>query len=185
MLCLVRASHCPRRLLWPSKSFLTDADVTEFHRVEFCMQVTELLGRERVIFVEDGIVSFSPIRDRGKNPIGNPGSLESALVDMALLSQCDDIVTTFASSFGYVAAAWGGIAPVGGLLLSPCYIVFLAVRTTIHSYRSAHPGSREGINTQISISSPEAGSCRGLRGALALFYQSVSQSITSFPATYG
>ncbi|CAL8465691.1 g5227 [Coccomyxa elongata] len=87
--------------------FFIAADVPETYP-----QVTHLLGRERVIFVEDGIVNFSPIRDRGKNPIGNPGSLESALLDMALLSQCDDIVTTFASSFGYVAAAWGGIAPV-------------------------------------------------------------------------
>ena len=76
------------------------------------MQVAEILGRQRVVFVEDGIVAFSPIRDRGKNPIGNLGSLESALVDIALLSHCDDIITTFASSFGHVAAAWGGIAPV-------------------------------------------------------------------------
>ncbi|BDA51570.1 probable fucosyltransferase 5 [Coccomyxa sp. Obi] len=87
--------------------FFIAADVPETYP-----QVTKILGRERVIFVEDGIVKFSPIRDRGKNPIGNPGSLESALVDIALLSQCDDIITTFASSFGYVAAAWGGIAPV-------------------------------------------------------------------------
>lgn len=87
-----------------------------------CIQVAKILGSDRVLFVEDGIVSFSPMRDRGKNPIGNPGSLESALIDMALLSHCDDIVTTFASSFGYVAAAWGGIAPVC-LLLSPCFIL--------------------------------------------------------------
>jgi len=46
------------------------------------------------------------------NEAENPGTVHSALVDMALLSQCDDLVVTMASSFGYVAAAWGGYAPV-------------------------------------------------------------------------
>ena len=44
--------------------------------------------------------------------IGNPGTMESAIVDMALLSSCNDLVVTISSSFGYVAAAWAGIAPV-------------------------------------------------------------------------
>ena len=42
----------------------------------------------------------------------NPGTLESALVDMALMARCNDLVVTLASSYGYVAAAWGGFAPV-------------------------------------------------------------------------
>ncbi len=31
---------------------------------------------------------------------------------MMLLSECQELVTTGASSFGSVAAGWGGIAPV-------------------------------------------------------------------------
>ena len=46
------------------------------------------------------------------NDAENPGTVTSALIDMALLSHCDDIVLTMASSFGYVAAAWAGYAPV-------------------------------------------------------------------------
>ena len=41
------------------------------------------------------------------NDAQNPGTVQSALIDMALLSHCDDLVVTMASSFGYVAAAWG------------------------------------------------------------------------------
>lgn len=74
-------------------------------------QVEEILGRERVIYTLNGI-SDGHITDPPHNPSRNPGTLESALIDMALLSRCDEIVTTFASSFGYVAAAWGEIAPV-------------------------------------------------------------------------
>lgn len=37
-------------------------------------------------------------------------------MDMALMSHCNDLVMTVASSFGYVAAAWGGYAPVGSTL---------------------------------------------------------------------
>jgi len=37
-------------------------------------------------------------------------------MDMALMSHCNDLVMTVASSFGYVAAAWGGYAPVGATL---------------------------------------------------------------------
>jgi xyloglucan fucosyltransferase len=34
------------------------------------------------------------------------------VLDMALLAGCDALVITGGSSFGYVAAAWGGIVPV-------------------------------------------------------------------------
>lgn len=46
------------------------------------------------------------------NEAENPGTVQTALIDMALLSHCNDLVVTMASSFGYVAAAWGGYAPV-------------------------------------------------------------------------
>ena len=40
-----------------------------------------------------------------KNPLThNPGNEENALVDMKLLSLCDDLVITYGSSFGFVAA---------------------------------------------------------------------------------
>lgn len=41
----------------------------------------------------------------------NPGSLQDALVDARLLSFCEEIITTYGSSFGSTAAAWGGIEP--------------------------------------------------------------------------
>jgi hypothetical protein len=40
-----------------------------------------------------------------KNPLThNPGTETNALVDMKLLSLCDDLVITYGSSFGFVAA---------------------------------------------------------------------------------
>ena len=44
--------------------------------------------------------------------VNNPSTPESALIDMRLLSECSELVITVASSYGSVAAAWGGIAPV-------------------------------------------------------------------------
>jgi len=38
--------------------------------------------------------------------------MEGAVIDLSLLSLCDDILLTATSSFGYVAAAWGGVFPV-------------------------------------------------------------------------
>ena len=43
---------------------------------------------------------------------GNPGSPESALLDWKLLTECDDLLITVGSSFGQIAAAYAGIAPV-------------------------------------------------------------------------
>jgi hypothetical protein len=42
---------------------------------------------------------------------GNPGTIDDALIDMALLSMCSEIVTTYGSSFGGVAAGMGGLLP--------------------------------------------------------------------------
>ncbi|CAG8555195.1 10853_t:CDS:1, partial [Gigaspora margarita] len=42
------------------------------------------------------------------NPImpGNPGTEAGALIDLKLLGLCDDLVITYASSFGFLAAGW-------------------------------------------------------------------------------
>ena len=37
------------------------------------------------------------------NEAANPGTMEAALLDLALLSTCDDMIVTVASSFGWVA----------------------------------------------------------------------------------
>ena len=81
--------------------------------------MSRILGAERVIFTDNGIapraVEVSELEAevaRTQTSAANPGTLESALIDMALLSRCNDMVMTGASSFGYVAAAWGGYAPV-------------------------------------------------------------------------
>ena len=76
------------------------------------VQVSDILGRERVIFTDNGIAPLTHVDHLQHTPSNNPGTLESGLMDMALLSQCDDIVMTITSSFGYIAAAWGGVAPV-------------------------------------------------------------------------
>ena len=44
--------------------------------------------------------------------MNNPGTPESALIDMRLLSECNELVVTVGSSYGSIAAAMGGIAPV-------------------------------------------------------------------------
>ncbi len=75
-------------------------------------QVINILGKDRVVFAENGIAPTGTAAGQAETAAQNPGTLESALVDMALMSRCDDLVMTVASSFGYVAAAWGGYAPV-------------------------------------------------------------------------
>jgi hypothetical protein len=42
----------------------------------------------------------------------NPGNTADALADIALLSRCVEIVTTYGSSFGGVAAGMGGLLPL-------------------------------------------------------------------------
>ena len=72
-------------------------------------QVERLLGRERVIYRHDNGVGSVTSPTATAN---NPGTPESGLIDMRLLSNCDELVITVASSYGSVAAAWGGIDPV-------------------------------------------------------------------------
>lgn len=72
-------------------------------------QVVELLGQDMVIYRHDNGVGTVKSKVIG---VHNPGTPESALIDMRLLSECSELVITVASSYGSVAAAWGGIAPV-------------------------------------------------------------------------
>lgn len=44
--------------------------------------------------------------------VNNPGTPESALIDMRLLSECNELVVTVGSSYGSIASGIGGIAPV-------------------------------------------------------------------------
>lgn len=67
---------------------------------------TALLDRS-VVWTENGVgcnTTASVIR--------NPGTELSGLVDLFLLSKCSDLIITYSSSFGYVAAALAGIKPV-------------------------------------------------------------------------
>jgi hypothetical protein len=73
------------------------------------MQVEQLLGRQRVVYRRDNGVGSVTSPTATAN---NPGTPESGLIDMRLLSECDELVVTVASSYGSVAAAWGGVAPV-------------------------------------------------------------------------
>ena len=71
-------------------------------------EIRRTLGPERVVSM-DGRV------DKGakeKTRAGDPGTEESAVLDMRLLSMTDALLVTSASSFGYVAAAWGGVVPI-------------------------------------------------------------------------
>ncbi|BDA47125.1 probable galactoside 2-alpha-L-fucosyltransferase [Coccomyxa sp. Obi] len=87
--------------------FFLAADDTEVYD-----QVAEILGRERVIFTDNGIAPLHKVDHIQYTPSGNPGTLETGLMDLALLAQCDDIIMTITSSYGYIAGAWGGLAPV-------------------------------------------------------------------------
>lgn len=67
------------------------------------------MGRDRVIYRADNGVGSVKSQVIG---VYNPGTPESALIDMRLLSECSELVVTVGSSYGSVAAAWGGVVPV-------------------------------------------------------------------------
>jgi hypothetical protein len=79
--------------------FLVATDVPEIvHDVR-----TALRGRVVVYMDKDMKVVYQPNE--------NPGTVVDALIDMKLLSMCDEILITYGSSFGQIAAAWGGLKP--------------------------------------------------------------------------
>ncbi|BDA51568.1 probable galactoside 2-alpha-L-fucosyltransferase [Coccomyxa sp. Obi] len=71
-------------------------------------EVRSTLGPERVVNMDGG--AREGVKE--KTRAGDPGTEESAVLDMRLLSMTDALLVTSASSFGYVAAAWGGIVPI-------------------------------------------------------------------------
>ena len=77
--------------------------------LSWAVQIVELLGEDMVIYRKDNGVGSVFSKVIGVN---NPGTPESALIDMRLLSECNEVVITVGSSYGSVAAAWGGIPPV-------------------------------------------------------------------------
>ena len=74
------------------------------------LQVVRILGKEQVIYTDNGIapsaldeVTEDDVIAKVQTAAANPGTLTSALIDMALMSRCNDLVVTMSSSFGYVA----------------------------------------------------------------------------------
>ena len=80
-------------------------------------QVKNILGAERVVHTNYNMTTFTEA--------GNPGTHEAAVVDLKLLSLCDDLVITSASSFGSVAAGWGNIKGVHMTFGNPHRLRFL------------------------------------------------------------
>jgi xyloglucan fucosyltransferase len=56
----------------------------------------------QVVWTENGIQSKA-------TAAGNPGTEHSAVVDMLLLSQCDELLVTYESSYGWIAHGFGGL----------------------------------------------------------------------------
>ena len=73
--------------------------------------VSSILGAGRVVSLH-----LRHGQHANRTTSGNPGTEDSAVLDMRLLSMTDALIITSASSFGYVAAAWGGIIPIHVLL---------------------------------------------------------------------
>ena len=71
-----------------------------------------------MIFTDNGVAPVQKADHIKYMPSANSGRLETDLMDLALLSQCNDLVMTVTSSTGYIAAAWGGLAPVRPHLLT-------------------------------------------------------------------
>ncbi|CAG8692734.1 23816_t:CDS:1, partial [Racocetra persica] len=55
-----------------------------------------------IVHTDDDMDALNPVSGR----TGNTGSEVVALIDMQLLSLCDDLVITYGSSFGFIAAGW-------------------------------------------------------------------------------
>ncbi|CAL5223455.1 g5974 [Coccomyxa viridis] len=72
-------------------------------------KVVEIMGQDMVIYRPDNGVGTVKSKVIGVN---NPGTPESALIDMRLLSECNELVVTVGSSYGSIASGIGGIAPV-------------------------------------------------------------------------
>ncbi|CAG8833633.1 36112_t:CDS:2, partial [Gigaspora margarita] len=59
-------------------------------------------GRNRLVNLLNNMDLFNPIMQEDENP----GTEAGALIDLKILGLCDDLVITYASSFGFLAAGW-------------------------------------------------------------------------------
>ena len=101
------ASYCSVARAIQFAAGISEADVRFFVATDseaVHAQVSGILGAERVIFTTYNMSEITAA--------GNPGNEESSVVDLTLLSLCDDLVLTSASSFGWTAAALQNIRPV-------------------------------------------------------------------------
>lgn len=117
-------------------------------------QVVKALGQDMVIFRADNGVGTVSSKVIG---VHNPGTPESALIDMRLLSECNELIVTVGSSYGSVSAGWGGIPPVQMIHGLHKNVQVGSVRLPPISIRSAH------LDTCYSLSY-----CRHRQGAPAL-----------------
>jgi hypothetical protein len=73
-------------------------------------EAQDLLGRERVFFAalpDDNVHESRAAMEEGRRT-----NFDGAFLDIWLLASCNEVITTPASSFGYVATALSGTAPV-------------------------------------------------------------------------
>lgn len=79
---------------------------------------------------------------RAQTEAHNPGTEDSGLFDLALLSQCNQLIVTSSSSFGGLAAGMGGLHPYyvtpvcKSMLMTPmspshCFVLFKSGRVDV------------------------------------------------------
>ncbi|KAG1678625.1 hypothetical protein FOA52_012632 [Chlamydomonas sp. UWO 241] len=73
---------------------------------EVYTQAEDYFGLDRVIRTDNGVgAEATPLA-------GNPGNEASGLTDLMLLTMCDDLVISWASSFGSLASGISGVVPI-------------------------------------------------------------------------
>jgi hypothetical protein len=85
----------------------SDEDTGIFVATDTASVVDEL----RYSFPSKNFIFLAKNLSFGQQPSGNPGTIHDAWVDMFLLSYCEELILTFGSSFGSMAAGMGGIKP--------------------------------------------------------------------------
>ncbi|KAG1678643.1 hypothetical protein FOA52_012650 [Chlamydomonas sp. UWO 241] len=73
---------------------------------EVYKQAEDYFGSHRMIRTDNGV------GDEATPQAGNPGNEASGLTDLMLLTMCDDLVLSWASSFGSLAAGISGVTPI-------------------------------------------------------------------------
>ncbi|KAJ3288113.1 hypothetical protein HK104_008333 [Borealophlyctis nickersoniae] len=91
----------------------TSTITTKTGNVRFFVATDDLATTNKIISLLHPYEAFStsPTSLSNADRNNNPGTDSAAVIDMRLLSLCDELVVTFGSSFGFVASAWGGVPP--------------------------------------------------------------------------